>query len=104
MPKPCAAFSPLTTTRSSPKVRRRRGNSATTASRPARPTTSPQSNSLISKLSTFAFAEPLHAAFGDDRIERHVGVLVRQLALLLHGERQTDRKQLSVLRAQAGQR
>src|SRR5487761_588805 len=104
MPKPCAAFSPLTTTRSSPKTRRRRGNSATTASRPARPTTSPQSNSLMPKLSTFAFAEPVHAAFGDDRIEWHVGLLVRQPALLLHGECQPYREQLFVLRAQAGQR
>src|ERR1700733_7744678 len=35
MPNPCAAFSPLTTTKSSASSRPRRGTSATTAPRPA---------------------------------------------------------------------
>src|SRR5690348_17991692 len=104
MPKPCAAFSPLTTTRSSPKARRRRGSSAATASRPARPTTSPQSNSLMPRPSSLALAEPLHAAFSDHRVKRHVGRFVRQLAFLLDGECQADREQVLILRAQTRQR
>src|SRR6516225_870818 len=47
MPKPAAAFSPLATTKSRPQSRRRRGTFLVTASRPERPTMSPQNRTFM---------------------------------------------------------
>ncbi len=47
MPKPAAAFSPFTTTKSRPSSWRSRGTSLITTSRPARPTMSPQNKTFM---------------------------------------------------------
>src|SRR5215471_12081119 len=47
MPKPAAAFSPLATTKSRAQSRRRRGTFLVTASRPERPTISPQNKTFM---------------------------------------------------------
>src|SRR5689334_14237737 len=47
MPKPAAAFSPLTTTKSRPSCSRNFGTFLITASRPDRPTMSPQNRTFI---------------------------------------------------------
>src|SRR5208282_1953189 len=90
MPKPCAAFSPLTAVKSSASSCRRRGNSRTTTSRPALPTTSPSNRNRIGTPSGFVIAEPYHAALGDDAVEHDVAGLERHGALLLDGEAQAD--------------
>ena len=46
-PKPPAAFSPLTTTKSSPQRARKMGTCSRTAARPDRPTTSPMNSKRI---------------------------------------------------------
>ena len=47
MPKPAAAFSPFTMTKSSPSSWRSRGTFLVTASRPERPTMSPQNKTFM---------------------------------------------------------
>src|SRR3984885_10733120 len=104
MPKPWAAFSPLTVTKPSANSRRRRGNSRTTASRPVLPTTSPSNRNRIGHSSGFflVLAEPYHAAFGDDAVEQNVAGLERHAVFLLDGEAQADDLQRLALSAHAG--
>src|SRR5882724_9483180 len=71
MPKPAAAFSPFTMTKSSPSSRRSRGTCSTTTSRPERPTISPQ------KRRRMGLADPHGFALGHDPIERLIAIIAR---------------------------
>src|SRR5215467_4477618 len=84
MPKPAAAFSPLTTTKSSPSSRRNRGTCSTTTSRPDRPTISPQ------KRRRMRLADPDGFALGHDPVERLIGVVARHGRHFQCGEGDSD--------------
>src|SRR6266705_111118 len=73
MPKPAAAFSPLTMMKSSANERRRRGRFSITHARPALPTTSPQSRILTA-------SPPARHNAGQQQLERWMEPL-RPLAL-----------------------
>src|SRR5262249_9770775 len=83
MPKPAAAFSPFTATKSRPSSRRRRGTSLITMSRPGRPTMSPQNRTFMP--STFqsrvgyTLDKGASALVGQQPIEPLIGRAVRNL-------------------------
>src|SRR5947207_534871 len=87
MPKPPAAFSPLTTTKSSFQRSTSPGRRWVTAVRPLRPTTSPMNSSRISR----GPAKVNHLALGEHEIERSVPFGRRHGGDLLGGKRQADR-------------
>ena len=64
MPKPPAAFSPLTITKSMASRRRRPGSCSRTARRPLRPTMSPQNSSRMLRIAGYRMA-----SLGHDPIE-----------------------------------
>src|ERR1041385_156214 len=70
MPKPPAAFSPLTTTRSSFHPDTRPGRRSFTAARPERPTTSPMKKIIIRLL----FAEIDRFALGQNEVELFIAI------------------------------
>src|SRR5205814_9016513 len=87
MPKPCAAFSPLMTTRSGAWRCCSCGRTRATASRPVRPTTSPRNRRRMLR-SALRFD---NAALGQDPIERLVIRRHWNLVHFLFGIGHTDR-------------
>src|SRR5215831_19567036 len=95
MPKPPAAFSPLTTTRSSFQSAINFGNRAVTAARPERPTTSPMKRIRMQSLP----AEIDRLVLGEHEIEPCIACRGGHLGNFLNGERNPDRGH-GLLRAQ----
>src|SRR5690349_666340 len=90
MPKPPAAFSPLTTTKSALRPARKAGACFNKASRPLRPTTSPRNRSLISPsiFSRYLQGEPL----GHDPVQRLVVLVPRHGCHFLRGIPDSNRR------------
>src|SRR3954468_19919368 len=89
MPKPPAAFSPLTTTRSRPRSRRKAGRRSITTSRPERPTRSPQNRIRISFTLLNTLPGP---GLGHDPIQPLVEWPARQIVGFLSREGYADRQ------------
>src|SRR5215831_15828079 len=102
MPKPPAAFSPLTTTKSSARSRRSRGNISITTARPARPTRSPQNRILMGRASG-PLGRPAHGVLCRQPVELLVVILTRHRLDLLPRIGEADRRHRAQ-GAQLGQR
>src|SRR5690606_24818848 len=92
MPKPPAAFSPLTMTKSSRKSEISPGSRSQTAVRPVRPTMSPRKRTRMPRLLQ-GRTESAQAAFGQDFRQHDVVRLIRNTLHLLAVEGDADQPQ-----------
>src|SRR3954447_18433432 len=88
IPKPPAAFSPLTTTASSRQRSRKAGRRSATTVRPGRPTTSPRKRRRMSGFCP----RTDHLRLRHHNVEPPIVILRRHTLDLLRGEREADRQ------------